>query len=72
MPSSPAVDGGVTIAISGTPATIAGMAFISTEDGYAAFPPGTYNPTRFSGRMIWPSRLPSGCRSIHELRFCFS
>ena len=24
-----------------TPATLAGMAFINTEEGYAAFPPGT-------------------------------
>ena len=28
-----------------TPATFAGIAFIKTEEGYDAFPPGTYNPT---------------------------
>ena len=33
--------GGVTMMISPTPATLAGMAFISTLDGYAAVPPGT-------------------------------
>ena len=27
--------------ISLTPATTAGIAFITTEEGYAAFPPGT-------------------------------
>ena len=31
-----------------TPATLAGIAFINTEEGYAAFPPGTYKPTRSS------------------------
>ena len=33
--------GGVTIISSPTPATLAGIAFISTLDGYAAVPPGT-------------------------------
>ena len=33
--------GGVTIIISSTPATFAGMIFINTEEGYTAFPPGT-------------------------------
>ena len=32
---------GVTMTILSTPATLAGTIFISTEDGYAAFPPGT-------------------------------
>ncbi len=32
---------GDAIAISSTPATAAGMAFMSTDDGYAARPPGT-------------------------------
>lgn len=32
---------GTTITISFTPATRAGIAFISTDDGYAALPPGT-------------------------------
>ena len=33
--------GGTTATISRTPATIAGTAFITTDDGYEAFPPGT-------------------------------
>lgn len=41
MPGLPPVAGGVTMTISGTPATWAGMTFISTDDGYAALPPGT-------------------------------
>jgi len=32
---------GHTMINSGTPATLAGIAFMSTEDGYAALPPGT-------------------------------
>ncbi len=32
---------GTTMTISGTSATLAGIAFISTDDGYAALPPGT-------------------------------
>ena len=37
----PSFSGGVTITISLTPAIFAGIAFISTEEGYAAVPPGT-------------------------------
>ena len=37
----PSFCGGVHITISCTPAIFAGMAFISTEEGYAAVPPGT-------------------------------
>ena len=33
--------GGTTAMISWTPATSAGTAFITTEDGYEALPPGT-------------------------------
>lgn len=50
---------GVTMTSSCTPATLAGMAFISTDDGYAALPPGTYRPTRSSGVTCWPSTVPS-------------
>ena len=32
---------GLTITTSSTPATLAGIAFMSTEEGYAALPPGT-------------------------------
>ena len=35
---------GVQITISSTPATCAGITFISNEEGYAAFPPGIYSP----------------------------
>src|SRR5436853_4029803 len=38
-PSRPA---GETMMTSRTPATRAGIAFIKTDDGYAACPPGTY------------------------------
>ena len=44
--------GGTTATISCTPATSAGTAFMTTDDGYEAFPPGTYNPTRSSGRHL--------------------
>ena len=37
----PVRPGGVTITISPTSAIFAGITFISTEDGYAAVPPGT-------------------------------
>ena len=40
---------GVTMMTSLTPATFAGMAFIKTDEGYEALPPGTYKPTRSSG-----------------------
>ena len=53
---------GVAMTISSTPATAAGMQFISTVEGYAAVPPGTYTPTRRSGRTMRPSSLP-GSRS---------
>ncbi|MNR63339.1 hypothetical protein D3C85_1856220 [compost metagenome] len=59
-----------------TPATRAGMAFISTDDGYAALPPGTYRPTRSSGVTFWPSIVPSD--SVYSQLwlphsiFCFS
>jgi len=50
---------GTTMISSGTPATLAGMAFINTEDGYAALPPGTYKPTRSKGVTCCPSTVPS-------------
>ena len=40
----PSLSHGVVIMISSTPATFAGIMFISTEEGYTAFPPGTYTP----------------------------
>ena len=46
---------------SSTPAIFAGIAFINTEDGYAAVPPGTYKPTRFKPRMRCPIETPLGC-----------
>src|SRR3990172_9351518 len=41
-----------------TPATFAGMTFIRTDDGYVAFPPGTYAPTRSRGLTICPRVTP--------------
>src|SRR5690554_5004444 len=49
---------GTTMITSATPATFAGIAFISTEDGYAALPPGTYKPARSSG----VTSAPEPCR----------
>lgn len=67
---------GTTITISPTPATRAGIAFISTDDGYAALPPGTYRPTRSSGVTFWPSTVPSAsvyCQLwLPHSIFCFS
>ena len=37
----PSLDGGVHMMISSTPATLAGIAFMSTVEGYWARPPGT-------------------------------
>ena len=54
----PSFMGGVTMMSSSTPAILAGIAFISTEEGYAAVPPGTYSPTRCSPRMRWPRMTP--------------
>ena len=51
--------GGTTAMISCTPATSAGTAFITTDDGYEALPPGTYRPTRSSGVTFIPTMLPS-------------
>ena len=48
FPSGP---GGVATAISVTPATRAGTQHITTDDGYAARPPGTYTPARPTGRF---------------------
>src|SRR5690606_2376381 len=57
---------GTTITSSRTPATRAGSAFISTDDGYAAFPPGTYRPTRSSALTFCPSRVPSASTNDHD------
>jgi hypothetical protein len=52
--------GGTTAMISCTPATRAGTAFMMTDEGYEAFPPGTYSPTRSSAVTFMPTTLPSG------------
>src|SRR5436190_5885363 len=39
------VPGGVVTSILVSPAILARTTFITTDDGYAAVPPGTYNPT---------------------------
>src|SRR5206468_1084451 len=63
---SPSFPTGETAITSPTPATRAGMPVMSTVDGYAARPPGTYTPTRASGSMRWPRRAPLASRKDHE------
>src|SRR6516164_10847412 len=41
--------GGDATAIEATPAAWAGTMFITTEEGYATRPPGTYTPARPTG-----------------------
>src|SRR6266850_2732990 len=55
-----------------TPAILAGMAFINTDEGYAAKPPGTYSPTRSSGVTRWPSVVPSASVNCHDFARCRS
>ena len=50
---------GTHMAIRPTPATRAGTAFIRTEDGYAALPPGTYSPTASSAVQRIPRVSPA-------------
>ena len=57
--------------IRSTPATFAGNTFISTEDGYTAFPPGTYTPTVASAVTFCPRIMPSSDVN-HEFCICFS
>jgi hypothetical protein len=57
---------GVKITSSATPASLAGTAFIIRVEGYAAVPPGTYKPTRLSGRTICPIIEPSRLYMLHE------
>lgn len=57
---------------SGTPATLAGRTFISTEEGYSALPPGTYTPTRANGRKSSPVMEPSFSCWIMLCRFCIA
>src|SRR6185369_3279491 len=60
------VRGGVVTTIRSTPATCAGTTFITTDEGYAAVPPGTYKPTRSRGVMRWPSCTPSLGLMVHD------
>ena len=46
-----------------TPATFAGITFISTDDGYTAFPPGTYTPTFSIAVTFCPSIIPVSSES---------
>ncbi len=57
--SDPSFVGGVTHTMRFTPATEAGMAFIRTEEGYRALPPGTKIPTESSGSTFAPTKAPS-------------
>src|ERR1700728_1000459 len=45
----PVACGGLATTSEPTPAACAGTTFITTLDGYTAFPPGTYRPTRSTG-----------------------
>ena len=56
----------------GTPATFAGIRFISTEEGYAAVPPGTYSPARSIGTTRWPKMTPSPSSVNQDSCTCFS
>src|SRR5947209_10091535 len=63
----PSRRGGVASTTSSTPATRAGMAVISTVDGYGARPPGAYTPARRTGRVRMlsppePRNSGSNCR----------
>ena len=68
--NSPTV-GGEQTTISRTPATLAGTAVMSNDEGYTALPPGAYTPIRSRGTTSWPS-APSSEKSTQEVRFCFS
>src|SRR5947207_7372200 len=50
--------GGLATARDSTPATWAGTTFMTTDDGYTASPPGTYRPTRATGRQRWVTVPP--------------
>ena len=63
--------GGAITAISLTPATCAGTTVMSTEDGYAAAPPGTHTPTRRSGRYRCASQPPGRSIRTVVLRIAF-
>ena len=68
----PSFPGGVVMTISPQPAILAGMASISTVDGYAAVPPGTYRPTLSRGVTFWPMTTPARSVMMKLLRTCFS
>ena len=53
-----------------TPAILAGMASISTVEGYAAVPPGTYRPARSTGITFCPITTPGVSLMRKELRTC--
>ncbi len=55
-------------AISVTPATRAGTQHITTDDGYAARPPGTYTPARLTGRFCTRHRVTLGKLHRHVIR----
>ena len=61
---------GTHIATRPTPATRAGTAFISTEDGYAALPPGTYRPTASSAVQRMPRVSPAGSGTSRSCGIC--
>jgi hypothetical protein len=62
----------VTITISSTPATCAGITFIRTVEGYAALPPGTYTPAYSTGDTLCPRIIPVSSVVIQVFLFCFA
>ena len=64
--------GGVTITTSGTPAIFAGIESMSTVEGYAAVPPGTYRPALSTGVIFCPMTVPSSPFISKPVRTCFS
>ena len=69
LPSRPA---GVVMTISDTPATLAGITSMSTVEGYAAVPPGTYTPAFSMGVYFCPSTMPGLSLTTKFLCSCCS
>ena len=55
-----------------TPATKAGITFMTTELGYATSPPGTYSPTRCTGTHFSMTSAPALTLITASVRRCAS
>src|SRR5215213_3020777 len=64
--------GGEASASDSTPATCAGTTFITTLDGYATRPPGTYRPTRRTGTQRSVTVVPAASCTVSSVRRCTS